>query len=152
MTYTTAAAQQQLLNTIAEAIDQIALALAALGEAYEQLDEQKADELEQDLFRPAQAAYGRAKRTHAEFAARHGLPAGTFASATPGAPSHGAKGFIEGAVAAAVGADGALATLQDSMLPVEVGDPELRAGLEEVRTLLGELPTRARRLLRTFGR
>ena len=34
-------------------------------------------------------------------------------------------------------ADETLAGLQDSMLPVEVGDPELRAGLSEVRSLIG---------------
>ena len=38
------------------------------------------------------------------------------------------------------------------MLPVEVGDPELRAGLEEVRELLSALPGRARQLVRTLGR
>jgi hypothetical protein len=38
------------------------------------------------------------------------------------------------------------------MLPVEVGDPELRAGLEQVRGLLGEVPGRARRFVRTLGR
>ena len=49
-------------------------------------------------------------------------------------------------------ADGELATLQDSMLPVEVDDPELRAGLEEVRMLLGDLRGRARQFVRTLGR
>jgi hypothetical protein len=38
------------------------------------------------------------------------------------------------------------------MLPVEVGDAELRAGLEQVRTLLGTLPGRARQFMRTLGR
>jgi hypothetical protein len=38
------------------------------------------------------------------------------------------------------------------MMPVEVGDPELRAGLAEVRELLGEVPTRAREFVRTLGR
>src|SRR5262249_35747628 len=75
MAYTTADARQQLLDGLAEAIDEIASALASLGEAYEQLDEQKADKLEQELFRPVQMAYGRAKRSHADFASRHGLPA-----------------------------------------------------------------------------
>jgi hypothetical protein len=49
-------------------------------------------------------------------------------------------------------ADLTLASLQDSMLPVEVGDVELRAGLEEVRTLLGALPRQARQFVRTLGR
>jgi hypothetical protein len=38
------------------------------------------------------------------------------------------------------------------MLPVEVGDKDLRAGLEEVRRLLGDIRGRARELLRTLGR
>ena len=70
MAYTNAEARQDLLDIVAEAIDELAVALAALGEAYEQLDEQHADELEEQLFRPVQVAYGRAKRTHAAFAER----------------------------------------------------------------------------------
>ena len=38
------------------------------------------------------------------------------------------------------------------MLPVEVGDPELRAGLAEIRTLVGELQGRAQQFVRGFGR
>ena len=152
MTYIAAEARQQLLDDVAGAIDAIGLALAALGEAYEQLDEQTADKLEEELFRPAQMAYGRAKRTHAEFAGRHGLPTRTFEPASGGLPSSGVKGFVDRALEAAADADHALATLQDSMRPVEVGDAELRAGLSEVRRLLGDLPGRARELMRSFGR
>lgn len=152
MAYTNADARQQLLHSLADAIEEIALALASLGDAYEQLDEQKADQLERELFRPVQLAYGRAKRTHAEFARRYELPERSFEPATPGAPSHGARGFVDEAVEAAARADGLLATLQDSMLPVEVGDPELRAGLEEVRSLLGGVRSHARELVRTLGR
>src|SRR5262245_5174521 len=152
MAYRTADARQQLLDGLAEAIDEIALALASLGEAYEQLDEQTADKLEQELFRPVQMAYGRAKRTHAEFARRHGLPARPFEPAAPGVPSQGIKGFVSGAVEAVRRADRALATLQDSMLPIEVGDAELRAGLQDVRRLIAGLPEQARQLLRTLGR
>ena len=47
---------------------------------------------------------------------------------------------------------GELAALQDSMLPIEVGDSELRAGLQEVRELLGQLRHQARELVRTLGR
>jgi hypothetical protein len=75
-----------------------------------------------------------------------------FEPALPGAPSRRVKGFLDDAVEAIHKADGTLATLQDSMLPVEVGDAELRAGLEEVRTLLSALPGRAREIVRTFGR
>jgi hypothetical protein len=37
-------------------------------------------------------------------------------------------------------------------MPVEVGDPELRAGLAEVRELLGDVRSRAREFTRTLGR
>ena len=152
MSYTNAEAQQDLLDIVAEAIDELAVALAALGEAYEQLDEQHADELEEQLFRPVQVAYGRAKRTYAAFAERTNLPARGFESATPGAPSTGVKGFVEDAVKAIGAADVVLSTLQDSMLPVEVGDRELRTGLGEVRELIAPLPGRARQVVRTVGR
>jgi hypothetical protein len=152
MAYTAANARQQVLDVLAQAADEIGVALAALGEAYELLDERAAGQLEEKLFGPVQAAYGRAKRTHSEFAGRHDLPTHAFTSQTPGAPSGGAKGFIERAVTAASQADGELATLQDSMLPVEVGDPELRAGITEVRESLGHVRGSARDLLRVLGR
>jgi hypothetical protein len=152
MSYTNTEGRQDLLDIVAEAIDELAVALAALGEAYEQLDDQHADELEEQLFRPVQVAYGRAKRTYAAFAERTGLPARGFEAATPGAPSTGAKGFVENAVKAVGAADVVLSTLQDSMLPVEVGDRELRAGLGEVRELISPLPGKARQVVRTLGR
>ena len=99
-----------------------------------------------------QAAYGRAKRTHLGFAQRHGLPAGTFTPATPGLPSTGVRGFVDAAVASVAEADAVLTELQDSMMPVEVGDPELRAGLADVRDLLGDVGGRAREFIRTLGR
>jgi hypothetical protein len=152
MPYTTAEARQQLLEALAEAIAELGLALASLSEAYEQLDERKADELERELFAPVQGAYGRARRTHAEFARRHALAERAFAPATPGAPSHGARGFVDDAVEAAARADATLAALQDSLLHVEVGDAELRAGLAEVRSQLAGVRDGARELVRTLGR
>jgi hypothetical protein len=152
VSYVTAEARQEMLQTIAEAIDEIAAALGVLGTAYELLDERAADALEEDLFRPLQLAYGRAKRTYAGFAERHGLRGRTFAPGKPGAPSSGAGELLEAAIDAVGEADATLADLQDSMRPVEVGDAELRAGLAEVRTLLGQVPARARRLGRVLGR
>jgi hypothetical protein len=152
MAQTTVEARQQLLDTLAEATDQIGLALASLGAAYEQLDVNRADELEERLFRPVQLAYGRARRAHAEFAGRHGLTGRDFEPSSPGLPSTGAKGFIDNAVVAVGKADNALATLQDSMLPVEVGDPEVRAGLAELRSLVGNVAREAREVVRTIGR
>jgi hypothetical protein len=152
MAYVTSQARQELLDTLAAAADDIGVALGALGDAYEQLDETTAEQLEETLFGPVQAAYGRAKRTHAEFADRHGLPRRTFASPASGAPSRGVKGFVDQAVAAVLKADGTLAELQDSMLPVEVGDADLRAGMAEVRRQLGDVASDARRLVSRFGR
>lgn len=152
MAYTNAQARQQLLDAVAAATDEIAYALASLGAAYEQLDDQHADALEEQLFRPVQRAYGRAQRTHAEFAARHGLPGRDFQAPAPRAPSTGVKGFIESAVDAAGRAETELVALQDSLMPIEVGDPELRAGLAEVRELIGGLSAHARAFVRTIGR
>jgi hypothetical protein len=150
--YIAGEARQELLDTFGDAIDKIAAALAALGEAYEQLGTVPADRLEEELFRPVQAAYGRAKRTYAGFAERQGLPGRTLTPAIPGRPSTGIRGFIDSAVVSVAEADAMLVELQDSMMPVEVGDPELRAGLAEVRELLGDLPDRAREFVRTLGR
>lgn len=149
---TNAEARQQLLDAVAEATDELGLALALLGAAYERLDEYTADQLEKKLFRPVQIAYGRAQRTYAEFAARHDLPRHTFVPASEGAPSQDAHHLIDAAIDAVDRAEGTLVTLQDSMLPVEFGDPELRAGLQGVRELIGGLRGRARELTRTIGR
>jgi hypothetical protein len=67
-------------------------------------------------------------------------------------PSTGARGFVDAAVVAVAEADSVLAELQDSMMPVEVGDAELRAGLAEVRELLDVIGDRAREFIRTLGR
>jgi hypothetical protein len=152
MAYDSAQARQELLDDVAAAADHIAVALAAVGAAFEQLDDYNADKLEQELFRPLQLAYGRAQRTHSEFAGRHGLPSRTFGSASAGLPSQGVKGFLDAAVKAADQADRTLAQLQDSMRPVEVGDAELRAGLSEVRRLIADVPRRATELVRGLGR
>jgi hypothetical protein len=152
MAYTSAEARQELLDTVAVAIDRIGLALADLGAAYEQLDEQNADRLEAELFGPVQVAYGRAKTAHTRFASRQGLTSRRFEAPSPGIPSTGATRLIDGAVDAVAEADSVLAALQDSSLPTEVGDVELRAALTDVRELLDGVRQRARELKRTLGR
>jgi hypothetical protein len=152
MAYVTAEARRDLLDTIADAVEELAVALAALGTAYEQLDERSADRLEEELFGPVQRGYGRAKRTHAGFAERHGLPGRTFEPAAPLAASRGVKALLETAVDAVGRADAVLSELQDSMRPVEVGDPELRAGLAEVREVVAGVRAGAREFVRTLGR
>ena len=152
MTYVARDARQDLLDAVGEAIDELGAAVAALGAAHEQLDDASAERLEDDLFRPVQLAFGRARRAHATFAARHGLPGRAVAAASPGAPSQGARGFLARGVDAVQEADTILSVLQDSMMPVEVGDPELRASLAEVRDLIADVGDRADRFLRTLGR
>jgi hypothetical protein len=152
MAYATAEARQGLLDDVAAAIEELGVALAALGAAYEALDEASGDRLEEALFRPVQAAYGRAQRTHSAFAERYGLPTRTFSPASAGLPSQGVKGFLERAADAIAESDTLLAELQDSMAPVEVGDAELRAGLAEVRATLADLQDRAALFVSRFGR
>ncbi len=151
MSYTSADARKQVLDEVAKAADHLGAALAALGEAYERMEEHAGDRLEQELFRPVQSAYGRAQRAHSSFANRFDLPAHTFEAAPlrlPTDPRHG----IEFAAEQLRSADELLATLQDSMLPVEVGDPELRADISHVRELIADLPGRAREIVRVLGR
>ena len=152
MTYLTAEARQRLLDDMSLSIEELALALALLGAAYELLDEQTADRMEEELFRGVQTAFGRAQRTHAAFAARYSLQGRTFEQPSAGLPSQGARAFLERAGEAITEADTLLAELQDSLLPVEVGDPELRSGLAEIRTLVGELSGRAQQFVSRFGR
>jgi hypothetical protein len=152
MSYSTQEGRQRLLADVAQAADELALALGALGEAYEELDEQTADHLEAELFRPVQAAYGRLRRTHAEFAERSGLPGRAFERSSGGLHSGDPRVYVERAVEAIERSDQVLSELQDSMLPVEVGDRELREGLSETRGAIAELPARARRLMRAQGR
>jgi hypothetical protein len=152
MAYTSEEARRELLDAFAEAIEQIGFALADLGAAYEQLDERNAERLEEELFGPVQRAYGRAKGGYGRFTDRHGMAGRSFPAPSPGPPSTGAKAFIDSAVDAVAEADTTLSELQDSSLPTEVGDVELRASLTEVRELLGGVRQRARELERTLGR
>jgi len=152
MTNATTQARRELLDAIASAIRHLGEAIAALGVAYEQLDEQTADRLEEELFGPVQKAYGRARRTYTEFAKRVKLPAKTFTPQSPRLPSTGVKALIEAAAEAVGTADDELGQLQDSMMPVEFGDRELRTGLAEVRTLVDRFRTRADDIVRGFGR
>lgn len=152
MAYVAQEARQELLDEIAVAIDVLGAALGGVGDAYEQLDELSGDALEEQLFRPLQTAYGRAKRTYSGFAQRHGLPDRTFGAAGEQRASIGIRGFLEQAADDVAEADQTLADLQDSLRPVEIGDPELRAGLGEVRTLLGPLVEAAEHAIGRFGR
>ena len=152
MPISAAEARQTILDDLAVAVDRIGLAVAALGEAFELLPEAAGERLEDTLFRPVQRAYARGKRTHSGFAGRHGLAVRAFDLPSPGPASQGAPALVGRAVEAVADADRRIAELQDSMLPVESGDAELRAGLSEVRELLGSVPVGAREFLRALGR
>ena len=151
MSYKAADARQQILDDLASAAEHLGTAVARLGEAYELLDEQTADRLEERLFRPLQAAYGLARRTHAEFSARYQIATRELGQPSRGLPA-GPREEIERAADEIRTADEMISELQDSMLPVEVGDVELRAGLSRTRELIAPLPVQARELVRTLGR
>jgi hypothetical protein len=152
MPYTEVEARVQLLNELADAADQLGKALTSLGAAYEQLDEQQASRLEEQLFRPVQRAYGRAKRTHAQFASRYRLGDRDFKMQSAKLPSTGVLGFIQDAVGAVERADLGLVALQESSIAIEVGDVNLRAGVAEVRQLIDGVSEAARSFERSFGR
>jgi hypothetical protein len=151
MAYTTIEGRTQILDDSAVAVRDLAEAVAALGEAYELLDEDSGDRLEAVLFKPLQAAYGQLQRTHAEFAARSGLPGTHFPAPAQGAVAD-TRALVDRAADAIQAAEDALAELQDTLLPVEVGDQELRAGLSAVRTTIARLPAACDAFVSTFGR
>jgi hypothetical protein len=141
-----------MLEEIASAVERLSAALASLEAAYELLDERSQDRLEEDLFRPTQRAFGRLQRTYSEFGSRTGIATRPFAPGSSGMHAHSPRPLIDRAVDAAREADEILAELQDSLVPVEVGDPELRAGLADVRSTLAVIPDRAHDLTRVLGR
>lgn len=126
--------------------------MAALGAAYEALDEASADRLEETLFRPIQLAYGRARRTATSFAERVGVEVPVVTPKPEGPPSRGVKGFVGDAAESVFLAESILTELQDSLSPVEVGDAELRAGLVDVRGRIAGFPEAADAFVSRFGR
>ena len=152
MAYDSGQARLDLLDEVGDAMDDLAEALALWARSFQALDDYNAERLEEQLFRPVQMAYGRARRT-AQRVRRPPRPAQPLVRArAPGHPSQGVKGFIDAAVSAVVRADARISQLQDSMRPVEVGDAELRAGLSEVRRLIADVPRRASEFVRGLGR
>ena len=152
MSFTNEEGRRQLLDEVDGAVGELSLALACLTEAYEALDEDTADRLEAEMFRPVQAAYGRVRRARSEFAERYGVGAGDADPSPAAVGVQDTRRYVERAIEAAEAADQQIAELQDSMLPVDVGDSEVRAGLAETRTLIADVPAQGRRLLRTLGR
>jgi hypothetical protein len=151
VSYTNDSGRRQILDDSVVGANYMGDALAALGEAYELLDENMADRMEASVFKPTQAAYGQLKRTLAEFATRYGLPQPTFRPSTIPAPTdpHTSLDHVADLIQSA---DDALSELQDTLLPVEVGDADLRAGLSGTRVLIGRVPAAAEELIHTLGR
>lgn len=152
MTYAAAEARQELADSVADAAGQLGTAVAALGVAYEALDEDHGDRLEEALFRPVQLAFGRAQRTASSFAERHRIAVPAVESRDPGPPSRGVRGHIEDAAEAVFLAESILTELQDSLSPVEVGDAEIRAGIADVRERIAGIPAAAEAFIGTIGR
>ncbi len=152
MTFTTAEARDRIIGDLEAAEEELAFAVASLGEAFEALPETSGDRLEGELFRPVQKAYARTKRTRTGFAQRVSRETDEPTAKPLGPPSQGAKGFVQQAAASAGQADLILSELQDSMMPVEGGDAELRASLSEIRELLAPVRSSAGAFLRTLGR
>lgn len=151
MSFTNAEGRSQILDDTAVALAALDVALNEAGEAYEHLDERAADVMEATLFKPLQSAYATLKRARSEFAARYGL---TLAPEQPsGEPApRDPRDALDFAGEQIESADEQLAELQDSMLPVQVGDVPLRDGLSAVRRLLAPLPAACESLVRGFGR
>ena len=104
MPYSTAEARQQLLDDLAHAVDEIGVALGALGDAYELVDERSGDQLEEELFRPVGLDLRRAQRTPQRLRRAHRAAAaalrarGRRAAVADGArpARHGARGARRG--------------------------------------------------------
>ena len=152
MTYVASEARRHLLDTIAEAIEELGAAMGALTEAYDLLDDDSADRMEEALFRPVQTAFGRAQKAHAGFAERHGMEGRSFTAAARINATRGARALLEAALDELDEAELILTELQDSMMPVEVGDAELRSGLADVRRHLGEAQDAGGGFLSLMGR
>ncbi len=91
MPYDSADARRELLGEIERAGDHLSVALSDLSEAFELLDDTTAERLESELFGPVQAAYGRIRRTHDEFARRHKLAEGRSPQPPGELPGGGSK-------------------------------------------------------------
>jgi len=150
--YTDLEGREGLSARLGEAVEYLGEGLGSLGEAYESLDDQTADTLEEKLFGPMQRAYGRAKKTYSDFAARHGLEGRTFDAPASPVTSGKAADLIAAVAGSAEAAEYALTELQDDPAFLEVGDQELRAGVVSVREPIAHVPRDARLMLRMLGR
>jgi len=145
-------ARAQLVRDLAVEAERLGRALSQLGEVYDHLDETSAQELEGRLFRPLQKAYAVAVRAVRRYAEGHGLEVPDLTSPPPPLPASGVRELIERALEEVEAADAGIAAVQDGELFPEISDPQLRAGLGEVRTALAGCAEAGRALSRGFGR
>lgn len=153
MTYDSAQARRALVDELLGAAGEISAAIASASAAYELLDDTSGDRLEERVFAPLQKALATLRRAVDAFAARHGDPAASAAPPPPEPhPSQGVAALLDGCAGAARAADERLGTLQDSLVLVDVGDADLRAGVSDTRRRLGAVPAALREFARTLGR
>jgi hypothetical protein len=151
VSYTNDSGRRQILEDAAAAVGALSYGIAVLTEIYEQLDDPSADRLEALVFKPLQSGYGLLRRTLTEFATRYGMRSPAFPDPSQALPTD-PRAALEHVADAAVQADEMLSELQDTLLPVEVGDAELRAGLSGTRTAIASVPGQCAELIRLFGR
>ena len=153
MTYDTGEARRALVEELLGAAGDIATAIAYAIAAYDQLDDTSGGRLEEQVFAPLQKALGTLRRAAGGFAARHGDPA-TSPGSPPAEPhpSQGVAALLESCAAAVRAADEHLGSLQDSLVLIDLGDADLRAGVSDTRRRLGEVPAALRAFVRTLGR
>jgi len=153
MTYSSHEGYERIFSDSAEAASSLLGAIEPLGTAYEALDEHAADELESQLYGPIGLAAKTLLASVTAFAGRCGEAfERPVAKHFAGGREDGARQHVDAALAFVGEADEILAELQDSLIPVEVGDAPLREGLAATRRTLAPLPQAARELERTLGR
>jgi len=145
-------ARLRLLEGLAAQTERLARALAQLGEVYDHLDERRAEDLEERLFKPLQRAYARAQRAVGDYAAGNGLPTPSVAPAPPPLPAAGVRELVARALAELEEADAGMVAIQDDDLYPEISDQPLRAAIGEIRSILAGCAQAGRELLKEFGR
>ena len=130
VSYIAGEARQEMLDTLGDAIDEIAAALCGSRRGVRSSSARfpPTGSRRSCSARSRPRTGVRSRPTPASPSGR-GCPAGRSLPRLQGLPSTGIRGFVDSAVESVAEADAELAELQDSMMPVEVGDPELRAGL-----------------------